>query len=122
VSADGKTVMMNELLTYPTSDKIRYAFASDTVYDERVVKCVEGVNMLYHEATFLHEKLDRAIETMHSTAKQAAQVAKDAKVGKLLIGHYSSRYDDLSPLLNEAQSIFENTHLALEGHKHFLED
>jgi ribonuclease Z len=122
VSADGKIVILNELLTFPTSHKLRYAFCSDTMYDERVINCVQGVNLLYHEATFMHDKLSRAIETMHSTAKQAAQIAQSAQVHKLLIGHYSSRYDDLSPLLHEAKSIFENTQLAIEGHKHFLED
>jgi ribonuclease Z len=71
--------------------------------------------LLYHEATFLHEKLNRAEETMHTTALQAGKIGAAAAVDQLLIGHFSSRYDDLSVLLNEAKSEFENTELATEG-------
>ncbi|HXC03438.1 MAG TPA: ribonuclease Z, partial [Bacteroidia bacterium] len=74
-----------------------------------------GVNLLYHEATFTEEMKQRAKETFHSTAADAAKVARAAGVNQLLIGHYSARYTDLSPLLEEAKSIFENTLLAQEG-------
>ncbi|MFY8190672.1 MAG: ribonuclease Z, partial [Bacteroidia bacterium] len=75
----------------------------------------------YHEATFLHDKLDRALKTKHTTAKQAGMVAKLANVNHLLIGHFSSRYEDLSVLLDEAKSEFLNTELALEGKTFVLE-
>ena len=73
------------------------------------------MDLLYHEATFLHDLLPLAEETLHSTAKQAAIIAQKAKVKKLIIGHFSSRYKDLSPLLDEAQSIFPNAALGIEG-------
>jgi ribonuclease Z len=73
--------------------------------------------LLYHESTFLHEELEKANMTHHSTALQAATIAHKAKVKKLVIGHYSARYKDLQPLLEEARTVFENTHLAIEGEK-----
>ena len=71
--------------------------------------------MLYHEATFGNDNLPRALETLHSTAEQAAKIAKAANVGRLVIGHFSSRYDDEQVLLDEAQQVFKNTQLAKEG-------
>jgi ribonuclease Z len=76
--------------------------------------------MLYHEATFLDELKERAQQTKHSTAKEAAIIAKKAQVGRLIIGHYSQRYFDLNPLLEEAQSVFPLTQLAIEGDKYGL--
>jgi ribonuclease Z len=73
------------------------------------------VDYLYHEATFLHELLPRAIQTNHTTAKQAGEIAKLAEVGQLIIGHFSSRYKETEPLLEEAQAVFPNTILAKEG-------
>lgn len=101
--------------TQPGFPSRSYAFCSDTVYDEGLAELVRGVDLLYHEATFLHELEARAAQTFHSTARQAAQLARLAGVGELLIGHFSSRYKDLQPLLDEAQSIFPATSLALEG-------
>lgn len=115
VSADGKTVIENEKLTFETGEPLSYAYASDTMFDERVARSVEGVDMLYHECTFLHEKLERAMETMHTTALQAGMIAKMAGVKKLIIGHFSSRYDDLNVLLNEARTQFEHTYIGEEG-------
>ncbi len=92
-----------------------YAFCSDTSYDERIIECIKGVDLLYHEATFMHDMLPRAKETFHTTTIQAATIAKKAEVKKLMIGHYSARYKDLQPLLIEAKSVFENTILAVEG-------
>jgi ribonuclease Z len=92
-----------------------YAYCSDTIYDERVIKAVEDADILYHEATFMHDKLERAIETMHTTAKQAGIIASKANVKKLIIGHFSARYDDLQPLLEEAKTQFPNTEIAREG-------
>jgi ribonuclease Z len=119
-SPDGKRIR-NEDLTFPATQPISYAYCSDTLFDERVIKSIEDCDYLYHEATFMHDKLERAISTMHTTAKQAGQAAKLAKANNLLIGHFSSRYDDLLPLLHEAQSEFPNTQLALEGHTFILE-
>ena len=92
-----------------------YAYCSDTLYDERYFETIKGVDTLYHEATFLHEMLDRAKETHHTTALQAAEVANIVGAKKLLIGHFSSRYKTLNGLLEEAQSVFEHTALAIEG-------
>lgn len=121
VSADGKVVIENEKLTFDAGDPIKYAYASDTMYDERVIALVKEVDVLYHESTFLHEKLERAIETMHTTAKQAGMVAAQANVKKLLIGHFSSRYDDLNVLLDEAKTEFPNAEIAEEGKTFILE-
>ena len=92
-----------------------YAYCSDTIFDARVIEQVKGATVLYHEATFMHELIERAKETYHTTALQAAQVARDAQVQHLIIGHFSARYHDLQPLLQEAQSQFPNTVLAVEG-------
>ncbi len=92
-----------------------YCYCSDTMYDESYFAKITGADTLYHESTFLHEMLDRALETHHTTALQAAQIAKKVGAKKLLIGHFSSRYKTLEPLLDEAKSAFENTELATEG-------
>lgn len=92
-----------------------YAFCSDTRFDERVAAAVKEVDLLYHEATFLHELLDRAEKTAHSTALEAGKIAAMAGVGRLLIGHYSVRYHDVHSLLAEAQTEFPETQLAEEG-------
>ena len=105
----------NQELTLPPKKPRSYAFCSDTVYSESIVPIIKNVDLLYHEATFLHEMKDLAKETMHSTAKQAAIIAQKANVGQLIIGHYSSRYIDLQPLLDEALAIFSNTSLGIEG-------
>lgn len=111
---DGR-VLTSEAYTRPASAPRSYAFCSDTLYHEELAERVQGVDLLYHETTFLHELHERAAQTFHSTARQAAQLARLAGVGRLLIGHYSSRYKDLTPLLDEAQSVFPATILAVEG-------
>ncbi|AMJ68208.1 ribonuclease Z [Hymenobacter sp. PAMC 26628] len=93
----------------------RYAFCSDTLYTPALADLVRGANVLYHEATFLEDMHVRAAQTHHSTARQAAQLARDAGVGRLLIGHFSSRYKALEPLLREAQAVFPTAELATEG-------
>jgi ribonuclease Z len=115
ISHDGKTIIKNKDLTIANGVPVKYAYASDTIFDERIAHEVYESDVLYHESTFLHNKLDRAIETMHTTALQAGQLAGLAKVKKLLIGHFSSRYDDLSVLLNETKTVFANTEVAEEG-------
>jgi ribonuclease Z len=92
-----------------------YAYCSDTLMDERYFEIIKGCDTLYHEATFMHDMIERAKETHHTTALQAAEVAKIVGAKKLLIGHFSSRYKTLNGLLEEAQSVFEKTTLAVEG-------
>jgi ribonuclease Z len=92
-----------------------YAYCSDTAYSEEIIPFIQGVNLLYHEATFLHEMVTTAREKFHSTALEAATIAQKAGVKKLLIGHFSARYEDLQPLLDEARSVFPETILAADG-------
>jgi ribonuclease Z len=96
-------------------DRKSFAYCSDTAYTETIIPYIQGVDMLYHEATFMDDKACAAKEKYHSTARQAAQIAQLAKVKQLLIGHYSARYKDITPLLEEAQTVFPNTLAAIEG-------
>lgn len=109
------TVVPNELLTTPGRPARRYAYCSDTAYSPEIIPRVAGVDLLYHEATFAEGERARAAETYHSTARQAAEIAKAAVVKRLVIGHYSSRYNELGVLLKEAVEVFPNTELAIEG-------
>ena len=102
-------------ISLPPKPRRSYAYCSDTLYDETIVDSIKGSNYLYHEATYLDDMKDQARERMHSTAKEAAQIASLSQVDNLIIGHYSSRYKDLEPLLAEAQAIFPKTSLAIEG-------
>lgn len=111
---NGRLIRSDEVTEQPARSKA-YAYCSDTMYDERVADYIRQSDLCYHEATYLHASLDRAKETFHSTALQAAMIAGKAQAGKLLIGHFSSRYSDLTLLLNEARSVFQNTELATEG-------
>jgi ribonuclease Z len=111
----GDILYRNEDLTLPPRHSRSYAYCSDTSYLERVVDVVRGVDILYHEATFGEEDARKAMETKHSTAMQAARLAKEAQVGKLVIGHFSARYKELSSLEREAKSEFEPVELATEG-------
>lgn len=112
--SDGR-VLNNTDYTTDSPEPRSYAYCSDTLYDESYFSNIKDCDMLYHEATFLHEMLNRALETHHTTALQAAQIAKIVGAKKLLIGHFSSRYKTLIDLLEEAKSVFENTLLAIEG-------
>jgi ribonuclease Z len=107
IGEDGLPVDSSELLT-PAPKPCSYAFCSDTRYYRRVISIIKEVDLLYHEATFLHELKDLAKRTSHTTAKQAATIARDANVGQLLLGHFSSRYRDLKPFEEEARSVFDN--------------
>ena len=82
-----------------------------TVKVRKIIPIIKGVDCLYHEATFMDDELVRSKQTLHSTAKQAAEIAERAEVGKLILGHYSARYKDHEPILEEAKSVFENTFL-----------
>jgi ribonuclease Z len=108
-------VIPNDQLTSEQHPPKSYAFCSDTVYYEAIVPFIQHVDLLYHEATFSDEDMTRAKETLHSTASQAATIAKLANVKKLIIGHFSARYKDLTPLISQAQKIFPNTTAAEEG-------
>jgi ribonuclease Z len=105
----------NSLITALPKTPRSYAFCSDTVYDERIASFIQGIDLLYHEATFANDKAGRAIETFHCTAEQAATIAKISRVRRLIIGHFSARYKNLYPLLEEAKLVFQNTSLAQEG-------
>ena len=113
-AADG-TVYKNDTLTKDSEEPKSYAYCSDTLYNPKYFEQINSATLLYHEATFLNDMLDRANQTHHTTALQAAQVAKTTNAGRLLIGHFSARYKTLNELLDEAQSIFPATDLAIEG-------
>ena len=116
----GGQVFLNKDYTTDSDEPKSYAYCSDTLFDERYFKSIENCDLLYHESTFLNELLERANQTHHTTALQAAQVASITNAGKLLIGHFSSRYKTLLPLLEEAESVFQNTELALEGNTYLI--
>lgn len=113
VTADGE-VIPNERLTTPADRPRSYAYCSDTKYMPDLFKHVSGVDMLYHEATYCDEDIKRAALYYHSTASQAADVALKAGVGKLLLGHYSARYDNEDVLLAEAKKTFTESYLTKE--------
>ena len=108
-------VIANEVLTFEGYKNRRFAYISDTIYDPGIVPFIRNVNALYHESTFLHDRLDRAKQTFHTTALQAGEIAKMAQADLLILGHYSARYLDLEPLLLEAQQNHANTQLGKEG-------
>ncbi|RZL14254.1 MAG: ribonuclease Z [Hymenobacter sp.] len=113
--ATGRPALAHADVSMPAARPRRYAFCSDTIYTPALAELVQGVDLLYHEATFLHDLRDRAATTHHSTARQAAELARAADVHRLLIGHFSSRYKQLDPHLQEAKAVFEWTELATEG-------
>ncbi len=117
---DGKLIPNKDLTLPPYKQRI-YAFCSDTAYLPEIKEYIHGADILYHEATFAEEHKDIAEETGHSTAKQAAQIARKAGVEKLLIGHFSSRYKDIQILENEAKEIFINTEAVTEGKEYKIE-
>jgi ribonuclease Z len=109
------TIIKNELVTEAGDAGKRYAFCADTKYDESIIPHIKAADMIYHETTYLDNLRERAESRFHSTSKQAAALAKKAGVKKLLIGHFSSKYDTLEEFEKEAREFFENTELALEG-------
>lgn len=114
ITIDGKEIPNSEL-TFPPSHLRSYAYCSDTSYNEAIIPFIKDIDLLYHDATFSEKHKSRSVITGHSTAKEAATIAKLAHVKKLVIGHYSVRYKDLNPLLKEATAVFPNTVLAMEG-------
>ena len=114
VCPDG-TIVPNGRLTTPSASPRSYAYCSDTVYQRNILSQIKGVDLLFHEATFMHEDAARAKETFHSPTLQAAEIARDAEVKQLVIGHFSARYENEALLLEETQSLFPNTLLAKEN-------
>jgi len=120
--AEGNVLYKNAELTFDPRPSRSYAYCSDTAYNENMIDQIRDVDMLYHEATFEEEEAQKAAETFHSTARQAATIALKANVKGLLLGHFSARYKDLAPILKEAQATFGNAHLAVEGDVFTLSD
>jgi ribonuclease Z len=108
-------IVKNEWVTVPNTPGASYAYCADTLYHPAVAEKVKQVNLLYHEATYLQDLAERAASRFHSTTIQAAEIARQAGVQRLLIGHFSSKYEMLDSFLTEAQQIFPHTQLALEG-------
>jgi ribonuclease Z len=111
---DGR-IIKNEWVTLPNTPARSYAYCADTKYNEQIAIKTSGVNLLYHEATYLKDLQERADARFHSTSIQAAQIAHLANAGKLLVGHFSSKYEELDAFATEAKEVFPNTELALEG-------
>lgn len=114
VTPDG-IIVPNQRLTTPSAEPRSYAYCSDTLYQRNILPQIKGVNLLFHEATFMHEDAARAKETFHTTALQAAEMARDAEARQLVIGHFSARYENEDMLLEEAKTLFPNTVLAKEN-------
>lgn len=117
VLSNGAIIPNSQLTLDPPKPK-SYAFCSDTAYKPDIVPIINNVDLLYHEATFLKNREDLCERTKHATAEQAASIANQANVGKLIIGHYSSRYSNIEDFKKEAQTIFKNVELAEAGKKH----
>ncbi len=114
ITTDGRIIPNQEITNDPPPPR-SYAFCSDTAYTEQFRDQIQGVDLLYHEATFMHDKADIAKQKTHSTTIEAATLAKKAGARKLLIGHYSARYKELEAFREEAASVFPNTFIAEEG-------
>lgn len=114
VTPEGK-IVPNRLLTSPADPPRRYAYCSDTVYKEDIVPLIQGADLLFHEATFAECDQSHATEKFHSTARQAAEIARRAEVKLLMIGHFSARYENEELLLKEASEVFPQTLLAKEN-------
>jgi ribonuclease Z len=114
VNEKGKLIA-NDKVTLPAQPQRSYAYCSDTNYYEDIIEHIKGVDLLYHEATFLEAELERAKKTFHSTAKQAAAIALKAEVKQLLLGHFSARYGNTDGFITEASPVFANTLVAQEG-------
>ena len=122
VDEKGNVVYRNGDLTLPPRHSRAYAYCSDTAFTETLLPYLHDVDLLYHEATFMLDEESKARETLHSTAYDAAVIAKAASAQRLLIGHFSARYKELDPLLREARNVFPNTALATEGETYLVEE
>jgi ribonuclease Z len=113
-------VIANDTVTSAPEKGKKYAFCADTKYEENIVPFILEADTIYHETTYLDNMREKALERFHSTTKQAAEIARRAKVKRLLIGHFSSKYSTLDAFADEAREIFPNTHLAIEGETYEL--
>jgi len=101
------TIIPNTEITIDSPEPRQYAFCTDTAYDEQIIPFIKSCNLLYHEATFLDDMEERASETYHSTARHAGKIAKKAEAGKLLLGHFSSRYKNFKPFVDQASEVYD---------------
>ena len=120
ITEEGK-IIPNEELTYAPYKPRTYAYCSDTLYTESIISKIKNVDLLYHEATYMHDLVKKAEKTFHSTTIQAATIAKKANVKKLLIGHFSARYKNTEPLLEEAKKVFNNTVAVEDGDSYSID-
>ena len=118
-TANGECIS-NESVTIAAAPAVSYAYSSDTRFLPDLAAQIESVTLLYHEATYLHDLKERAYDRYHSTAHQAATVATLANVKRLLIGHFSSKYEEIGPFEQEAKAVFAQTELAIEGVTYLL--
>lgn len=115
ITLDNGNILPNSELTFDPPRPKSYAFCSDTAYNPEIIPLINNVDAVYHESTFLDKHEGLAKKTGHSTAKQAAEIAKQANVKKLILGHYSTRYDGIEAFKKEAELIFKNVELANDG-------
>jgi len=108
-------LVKNHWVTLPPSKGKKYVYCADTIYDEGLLPYLEGADLVYHETTYLHGLAERAAERYHTTSVQAATLALKAGAKRLLIGHFSSKYTELQPFLDECRPVFPNTDLSVEG-------
>jgi ribonuclease Z len=118
INENGEVKFLNQEVTLPPARSLSYAYCSDTRFNKAIIPIIKEADLLYHESTFQSDMEERADSTYHSTANQAAQIAKEGMVKRLIIGHFSTRYKYLDEMLNEAKSVFENTELAIEGNSY----
>lgn len=115
ITLDNGEIITNDKLTFDPIPPKNYAFCSDTIFDETIIENIQNVDILYHESTFLESEAYLSTKTMHSTAKQAAEIALKANAKQLILGHYSTRYENIEMFKTEAETIFENILLADDG-------
>jgi ribonuclease Z len=115
ITLENGIIIPNSELSFPPAPNKSYAFCSDTIYNENIIPIIESVDALYHESTFLETESHLAEKTMHSTAIQAATIAKKANVKKLILGHFSTRYGNIELFKEQAQTVFQNSDIADDG-------
>lgn len=115
VENEDGVIIKNETVTKPAERPKSYAFCSDTMYKEDIIPIIRDTDVLYHESTFLEQHAHLAVKTKHSTAKEAASIAKQANIETLILGHYSTRYGDIQDFKTEAKTVFKNVELAEDG-------